>query len=50
MTTLEHGFSLRAWARNPVNLISFVTIWGGFPVALVPLGAPAVALLATRKP
>jgi hypothetical protein len=34
MTTLEHGFSLRGWVRNPVSVLSFVLIWGGFLVAL----------------
>jgi len=34
MTTLEHGFSLRGWVRNPVSVLSFILIWGGLIVAL----------------
>jgi len=34
MTILEHGFSLRGWLRNPVSVLSFVLIWGGFLLAV----------------
>ena len=34
MTTLEHGFNLRKWLRNPVSVLSFVLIWGGLLVAV----------------
>lgn len=34
MTTLEHDFSLRRWIRSPLNVVSFVLIWGGFLIAL----------------
>lgn len=35
MTTLEHDFSLRAWIRNPVNILTFVMIWGGLLAVLI---------------
>lgn len=45
MSAPNHDFDLRAWARNPVNLLTTLMIWGGLFAAITTQTSWPIAIL-----